>query len=50
VIAAILLVGGIQTLCIGVIGEYLGRAYLSLNKKPQYSVRKSLHLDENAKK
>ncbi len=37
-IATILFIGGIQTLCIGVLGEYLGRAYLKLNNKPQFSV------------
>ena len=26
-LAAILFVGGVQTFCIGVVGEYLGRAY-----------------------
>lgn len=36
--AAILLIGGIQTFCIGLIGEYLGRTYLKINGKPQYSV------------
>ena len=37
-IATILFIGGMQTLCIGMIGEYLGRAYLKLNKKPQFVV------------
>ena len=37
-IATILMIGGIQTLCIGMIGEYLGRTYLKLNGKPQYVV------------
>jgi len=37
-IAAILLTGGVQTFCIGVVGEYLGRAYLRLNQHPQYVV------------
>ena len=37
-IATILFIGGIQTLCIGMIGEYLGRTYLKLNYKPQYVV------------
>ncbi|WP_084397496.1 glycosyltransferase family 2 protein [Hydrogenophaga pseudoflava] len=36
--AAILLIGGIQTFCIGLIGEYLGRTYLKINGKPQYSI------------
>jgi undecaprenyl-phosphate 4-deoxy-4-formamido-L-arabinose transferase len=37
-IATILLVGGVQTLCIGLIGEYLGRTYLKLNRKPQFVI------------
>jgi polyisoprenyl-phosphate glycosyltransferase len=37
-IAVILLIGGIQTLCIGMMGEYLGRTYLKLNGKPQFVV------------
>lgn len=37
-IATILFIGGIQTLCIGMIGEYLGRTYLKLNRKPQFVV------------
>lgn len=37
-IATIFFIGGIQTLCIGMIGEYLGRAYLRLNHKPQFVI------------
>ena len=37
-VAIVLLIGGIQTLCIGMIGEYLGRTYLKLNHKPQFVV------------
>ncbi len=36
--ATILFVGGIQTLCIGMVGEYLGRTYLKLNRKPQFVI------------
>jgi len=36
----ILVLGGAQLGCLGMIGEYLGRAYLNLNRKPQYVVRK----------
>ncbi len=37
-IATVLFIGGIQTLCIGMIGECLGRAYLKLNRKPQFVI------------
>lgn len=36
--ATVLFIGGIQTVCIGVMGEYLGRTYLKLNGKPQFVV------------
>ena len=37
-IATVLFIGGVQTFCIGVMGEYLGRTYLKLNHKPQFIV------------
>jgi len=40
-IATVLLVGGVQLIGLGLIGEYLGRAYLKLNRKPQYVVRET---------
>jgi len=36
--ATVLLIGGVQTLCIGMIGEYLGRTYLKMNGKPQFVI------------
>lgn len=38
IVSAMLLIGGVQTLCIGMIGEYLGRSYLKLNRKPQFVI------------
>ena len=38
-VVVILIVGGVQLLALGAIGEYLGRAYLHLNGKPQYVVK-----------
>jgi len=35
----ILFIGGIQLFSIGIIGEYVGRSYLKINNKPQYSVK-----------
>ena len=40
-IAAIVFVGGVQTFCVGMLGEYLGRAYLKINGKPQFVVRET---------
>lgn len=37
-IATILFIGGVQTLCIGMVGEYLGRTYLKLNRKQQFVI------------
>ncbi|KAJ3052638.1 hypothetical protein HK102_011856, partial [Quaeritorhiza haematococci] len=38
-IIAILIIGGTQLLGLGIIGEYLGRLHLNVNRKPQYRVR-----------
>lgn len=45
-IAVILFVGGVQTFCVGMLGEYLGRAYLRLNHKPQFVVGEKTWRDE----
>jgi undecaprenyl-phosphate 4-deoxy-4-formamido-L-arabinose transferase len=37
--SAILLLAGIQLLMLGLIGEYLGRMFLTINKRPQFVVR-----------
>jgi glycosyltransferase involved in cell wall biosynthesis len=39
IISAILLFGGLQCLLIGVMGEYLGRIFLTVSQKPQSFVR-----------
>jgi undecaprenyl-phosphate 4-deoxy-4-formamido-L-arabinose transferase len=38
-IIAILILGGLILMSIGLIGEYLGRLYLSVNDKPAYSIK-----------
>lgn len=45
-IATILFVGGVQTFCVGMLGEYIGRAYLRLNGKPQFVVRETTWTDK----
>ncbi|QIL70093.1 glycosyltransferase family 2 protein [Diaphorobacter sp. HDW4B] len=39
IVAIVLAVSGIQMLFLGLIGEYMGRLYLNINKKPQFVVR-----------
>ena len=35
----VLLVAGVQSMILGVLGEYVGRTFLSANGKPQGTVR-----------
>lgn len=44
-IVSILLIGGIQCFLLGMLGEYLGRLFLSVNRKPQFVVRRKLGWD-----
>ncbi len=39
IIIVALVIGGLQMLALGIIGEYLGRMHLNLNRKPQFVVR-----------
>src|SRR5437868_10556491 len=39
IMAAVLLLSGVQLLILGIVGEYLGRLYLTANQKPQSIVR-----------
>jgi polyisoprenyl-phosphate glycosyltransferase len=41
-IIAILVLGGVQLLSLGIMGEYLGRLHLNVNRKPQYVERQVL--------
>jgi polyisoprenyl-phosphate glycosyltransferase len=38
-VTVVLFMGSMQLLCLGIMGEYLGRAYLKLNHKPQFVIR-----------
>ena len=42
-IIAILVLGGVQLLSLGIMGEYLGRLHLNVNRKPQYVERQVLN-------
>lgn len=42
IIISVLVLGGMQLLSLGMMGEYLGRLHLNVNRKPQYAIRASL--------
>lgn len=44
--AAIVFFGGMIMLMLGLIGEYIGRIYISLNNSPQYVIRETINLEE----
>jgi len=43
--AAVLLLSGMQLLILGIIGEYLGRLYLTVNRRPQSVVKEVRHTE-----
>jgi undecaprenyl-phosphate 4-deoxy-4-formamido-L-arabinose transferase len=49
-IVSILVLGGLQLLGLGIMGEYVGRLHLNVNRKPQYSVRQIASGDEDIDK
>ena len=43
--SAIVFFGGMMMLMLGLIGEYIGRIYISLNNSPQYVIREKRNLE-----
>lgn len=46
IVALILLFGGLQLLCIGIIGEYIAKIYEQVKNRPIYIVKKEYRRDE----
>lgn len=43
IMAVLLFVGGVIMMLLGVIGEYIGRIYISINNSPQYVIREEIN-------
>ena len=46
IMATIVFSAGVIMLLLGIIGEYLGRIYISLNNSPQYVIRETINIEE----
>lgn len=44
-----LLIGGITLFMLGLIGEYIGRIYISINNSPQYVIKETINVDGESK-
>ena len=44
-ISIMLFIGGLIMLMLGMIGEYLGRIYISLNNSPQFVIKEKINFD-----
>jgi undecaprenyl-phosphate 4-deoxy-4-formamido-L-arabinose transferase len=49
-IVSILVLGGLQLLGLGIMGEYVGRLHLNVNRKPQFSIRNIVYGERNNQK
>lgn len=45
-VAIMLFIGGLIMLMLGMIGEYLGRIYISINNAPQYVIKEMINVEE----
>lgn len=48
-LSAILFMGGLIIIILGLLGEYLGRIYMIMSNLPQYSVRETINAEKNKK-
>ena len=49
IICLILLIGGIQLFCLGIMGEYLARTYMETKRRPIYVQRNKIDYKERIK-
>lgn len=47
IISLLLIIGGMILIMLGLIGEYIGRIYISINNSPQYVIKEMVGVKEN---
>ena len=47
--AVLLFIGGIIMIMLGIIGEYIGRIYISINNSPQYVIKETMNINKSEK-
>ncbi|MCD8047437.1 MAG: hypothetical protein LUD80_02485 [Clostridiales bacterium] len=47
IMAGMLFIGSMIMIMLGIIGEYIGRIYICINKSPQYVVRKTYNVEKD---
>jgi dolichol-phosphate mannosyltransferase len=50
IVISILFLGGVQLLCLGILGEYLGRIYEEVKRRPQWVIRSAVNLETQTPK
>ena len=49
-VCSIWFIGGVNMLCLGVIGEYIGKIYFEVKRRPRYIIEETTNNDEGEKK
>ncbi len=49
IVTCVLLIGGIELFCLGIIGEYIGKMYLETKKRPIYIIKEEIDDDKSKK-